>query len=170
MATTAAATTNYSTFRMLTSILLLASTLLTSMMLTHSDAHFYTWMLGCFHASFHNFFLLMLLAPTTLLAQMLARFDTWSLGQYTWVLGHFDAPLANFVVRYCFDDADHPDASSLQYLVSRIFGYLFALMLGLNSLLARSAARSDNWTFRCYDARLDVSFALFDVALLLHCC
>jgi hypothetical protein len=154
MATTAAATTNYSTFRMLTSILLLASTLLTSMMLTHSDAHFYTWMLGCFHASFHHFFLLMLLAPTTLLAQMLARFDTWSLGQYTWVLGH----------------ADHPDASSLQYLVSRIFGYLFALMLGLNSLLARSAARSDNWTFRCYDARLDVSFALFDVALLLHCC
>lgn len=96
----------------------------------------------------------------------------------TWVLGHFDARLATFVcfdtdhfadadrLDDHFDDADRLDASLLQYLVSWIFGYLFALMLASILLLARSAARSDNWTFRRYDTRLDVSLSYY----LLHCC
>jgi hypothetical protein len=40
------------------------------------------------------------------------------------------------------------------------------LMLASILLLARSAARSDNWTFRRYDTRLDVSLSYY----LLHCC
>jgi hypothetical protein len=43
---------------MLTSILLLASTLLASMMLiARMLAHFDTWMFGRFHARFHTFLL-----------------------------------------------------------------------------------------------------------------
>jgi hypothetical protein len=90
------------------------------------------------------------------------------------VLGHFDARLATFV-------ASIPITSMT--LIARMpvcfnnwsLGYLafcFALMLASILLLARSAARSDNWTFPRYDARLDVSLASMLLASLLlidHC-
>jgi hypothetical protein len=82
---------------MLTSILLLASTLLASMMLiARMLAHFDTWMLGRFHARFHTFLLwcCSLRRRCSLecsLASILGRLDS------TWVFGHFDARLATFV-------------------------------------------------------------------------
>ena len=101
------------------------------------------WSLPC---SLPYFFSLMLLAPTTLLARMLARFDTWSLGQYlgTWSLrcslGYF------CLLRYRSLRWRWSPGWSLRWRWSP--GCQFASIFGL----------LDIWLFVRFDARLN-SFA-----------